>query len=198
MLSLEMSSPNFPIPFFLSLTETSGNWLDVISLNIWDMLISLCNLVILILIIKHFLFKPIQEVLAKRQATVDGVYAEAEQAKADALQDKATYAEKLAVADEEAGKLLKAAQAQAEADGDEIVAKAKEKAVGMVAQAENEIASEKRKAEVQMKREIVDLSAELAGKILDREVKAQDHSDLVDAFISELDTMGDGHDNNNR
>jgi F-type H+-transporting ATPase subunit b len=68
----------------------------------------------------------------------------------------------------------------------------------MVAQAENEIASEKRKAEVQMKREIVDLSAELAGKILDREVKAQDHSDLVDAFISELDTMGDGHDNNNR
>ena len=37
--------------------------LEVISLNIWQVLISLCNLLLIFLILKKFLFKPVKKVL---------------------------------------------------------------------------------------------------------------------------------------
>ena len=42
--------------------------LDVVSVNIWQILISLANLVIIFLIVKKFLFAPVQRMLAERQA----------------------------------------------------------------------------------------------------------------------------------
>ena len=42
--------------------------LDVISINIWHILISLCNLILLFLVVKKFLFKPVKNLLASRQA----------------------------------------------------------------------------------------------------------------------------------
>ena len=45
--------------------------LEVISFNLWQMLISLANLVILFWILKRFLFKPVKKVLAQRQAELD-------------------------------------------------------------------------------------------------------------------------------
>ena len=47
--------------------------LDVISVNIWQILISLCNLVILFLILKKFLFKPVQKVTQTRRAELDDI-----------------------------------------------------------------------------------------------------------------------------
>ena len=37
--------------------------LDVISINLWQILISLCNLLILFLILKKFLYKPVRRVM---------------------------------------------------------------------------------------------------------------------------------------
>ena len=45
--------------------------LDVISVNLWHILISLLNLVILFLVVKKFLFKPVKELFARRQAELD-------------------------------------------------------------------------------------------------------------------------------
>ena len=37
-----------------------------------------------------------------------------------------------------------------------------------------------------IKREIVDLSSTLTGKLLEREIKPEDHSELIDEFINEI------------
>ena len=58
--------------------------LDVISVNIWLIIISLCNLVILFLIIKKFLYKPVKKMLAERQNQLDKKYSDAEDAKLEA------------------------------------------------------------------------------------------------------------------
>ena len=47
---------------------------------------------------------------------------------------------------------------------------------------------EKERARAEIRSEIVDVSTVLAEKLLEREVNADDHRVLVDAFI---DTMGD-------
>ena len=54
--------------------------LDIISVNIWQILISLCNLLIIFLVVKKFLFGPIQSVMEKRQAEIDEHYKTAEEA----------------------------------------------------------------------------------------------------------------------
>ena len=45
--------------------------LDVISFNLWQVIISLANLLILFLILKKFLYKPVKNIMAKRQSELD-------------------------------------------------------------------------------------------------------------------------------
>ena len=160
--------------------------LEIISVNLWQILISLANLLLIFLILKKFLFKPVQNMLDKRQGEVDAQYAAAEQAAEDARADKAQWAEKLAGADEEADARLKAADETARQHSDRIVADAKAKAEDILRHARNEVALEMTKAEAAMKEEIVVLSTELAQKMLEREVNAADHKAMIDSFLGEI------------
>ena len=160
--------------------------LEIISVNLWQILISLANLLLIFLILKKFLFKPVQNMLDKRQGEVDAQYASAEQAAADASADKALWAEKLQGADDEADARLKAADATAREHGDRIVADARARAQEILRQAQNDAALEKSKAEAAIKEEIVVVSTELAQKMLEREVNAADHKQLIDAFLGEI------------
>ena len=110
--------------------------LEVISFNLWQMLISLANLVILFWILKRFLFKPVKKVLAHRQAELDSQYAAAGEAQQKAMQDQQQWAEKLRGAQDEADALLKSAADDARSRGERIVAEARSKADGMIRQAE--------------------------------------------------------------
>ena len=67
--------------------------LDVISVNIWQILISLANLLILFLMFKKFLFKPVNNMLEKRQSEIDAQYEAAEEAKRSAQEDKLLWDE---------------------------------------------------------------------------------------------------------
>ncbi|MBO5930032.1 MAG: hypothetical protein J6Q27_01895 [Clostridia bacterium] len=55
--------------------------LEVISVNIWNILVSLLNLILLFLIVKKFLFKPVNRMLSKRQQELDAQYEAADEAK---------------------------------------------------------------------------------------------------------------------
>ena len=52
--------------------------LDIISVNLWNTLLSLANLVIIFLILKKFLFKPVQKVMTERQNQVEKIYSDAD------------------------------------------------------------------------------------------------------------------------
>lgn len=162
--------------------------LDVISINLWQTLVSLINLVILFLLVKKFLYKPTQRMLAKRQSTIDGEYSAAKQAKDEALADRAAYEEKLKNAKQEADDIIKSAVDIANERKQEIVDEAKAKAQGIVRQAQIDAELEMKKAEHGIKKEIVDVSALLTEKMLEREINADDHKGLIDSFI---DGMGD-------
>ena len=69
--------------------------LEIISINFWNVLISLCNLLLLFLMFKHFLYQPVKKMLAQRQATIDLQYEQAETAKSEALAMKESWEEKM-------------------------------------------------------------------------------------------------------
>lgn len=165
--------------------------MDIISVNIWMILISLCNLLLLFFIIKKFLFGPIKNVMEKRQETIEKQYSDAEQAQRNANADKEAWEKKLQSAKDEADAILKTATENAGRRSDKIVAEAKERADGMIREAQSEAQLERQKAEASIKREIADVSALLAEKMLDREINADDHREMIGAFIKEI---GDTHD----
>ena len=165
--------------------------LDVISVNLWQILISLVNLFLLFLIIKKFLFKPVNKVLEQRQAELDGQYAAAENAEIKANEDRAAWENKLSQADAEADAILQSATDNAKYRGDKLIAEAKERADGIIRAAQTEAELERQKATEGIKREIIDVSGALAEKMLEREVNTEDHRVLIDSFIEKI---GDSND----
>ena len=160
--------------------------LDIISINIWHIVISLCNLLILFLMLKKFLYKPVKKVLAERQAAIDSRYDEADRAKSQALRSKTEWENRMAAADEEAAGIISSAVESANRQSSAIIGESKERADRMISRARAEADAERRKAEDDIRDRIADVSAAVAGKLLEREISAADHSDLIDSFISEI------------
>ena len=157
--------------------------LDVISVNIWGILISLANLVIMFLIVKKFLFKPVQKVMADREAEVGRVYSDADRALADAEKSRTEYEAKLAASDEEAGNIVRAAKERANIESRDIIAAADRKAAAMLKKADEDIAFEKKKAINDVKNEISGISVEIAEKMIGRELNEEDHRALIDSYM---------------
>ena len=164
----------------------SNEYLELISLNIWHMVATIGNLLILTWIVKKFLFDRVKKVLAERQSQVDGLYQEAEEAKEAALKDKAEYEAKLDAVDAEADTILKKASARAERRSDEIIENANRKAEETLKKADADIAQEKKKAMNDLKNEISEISVQIAETIVQREINEDDHRELIDSFIENL------------
>ena len=160
--------------------------LEIISINIWHIVISLCNLLILFLMLKKFLYKPVKKVLADRQAAIDSRYLDADKAKSEALRSKTEWENRMAAADEEAAGIVSSAVESANRQSSAILGETREKADRMMSRARAEADAERRKAEDDIRIRIADVSAAIAGKLLEREISSADHSELIDSFISEI------------
>ncbi len=165
--------------------------LDIISVNLWQILISLTNLVLLFLILKKFLFKPVNKVLDQRQKAIDEQYAAAESAELQAKESRDSWEKKLSQADDQANSIIQEATDNAKHRGEKLIAEAKERADGIIRMAQSEAELERQKATDGIKREIVEVSGALTEKMLEREINTEDHRELIDSFIEKI---GDGND----
>ena len=171
----------FNIPF---LAETATQ--DLVSVVPWTFIAQICNLFIQMLLIKKFLFKPIREMLAKRQELADEKIRIAEADKTAAEELKATYEKNMEQARDKANELLATAQKTATSQSDEIIRAANEQAVAIKSKAEADIAQERRKAVNELKGEIGSMAMEIAGKVIEREISEKDHAKLIDEFIENV------------
>ncbi len=160
--------------------------LEIISVNIWSILVSLANLLIMFLILKRFLFKPVQKMLAARKQQVDQIYQDAKENRDSAINMKQEYEARLATAREEADGLVRNAVQTAQRKGDAIVAEANSQASHLKQKAEQEIAQEKKQMLQDVRGEISDIAVSIASKVVEREVKKQDYDGFVDEFIKNV------------
>ena len=165
--------------------------LKVISVNVWAILASLANLLILTCILKKFLFKPVKKIVDSRRAAIDEDYAQAKTAREEAEKTRRNYDEAMAAAKMTGDQIIADATRIAEHRSNEIVAEAREKATDIRRQAETDAVLERKKAEAEMKREIADVSTQLTGKLLQREINEEDHRALIDSFLQEIGTDND-------
>lgn len=157
--------------------------LDIISVNIWQILISLVNLLIMYLILKKFLFGPVQNLIAARRKQVEDVYGEAEKSRSSAETMRQEYEERLASARDEADGIVRSAQQTAQRRSDAMVTEAAEQVSHMKQKAADEIDREKKQMLSDVRSEISDIAVEIASRIVGREVRKEDHESFVDDFI---------------
>ena len=96
----------------------------------WTLIFQWGNLLILYLIIKKFLFGPIQKMLSDRENEVKAMYDSAQKAEQDALSMKDEYTAHLAGAKDEANEILKNANQRAVLKTEEMLREAQEKEIG--------------------------------------------------------------------
>ena len=125
--------------------------LDLVSIVPWEIITQLINLLLLFLLLKHFLFKPVQNILNARQAEIDKSYADAETAQTRAEELRDEYEKRISDAKAEAADIAKAASRKAQAHYDEVVGTAKADAARLREKAEAQIEQEKKKAMNELK-----------------------------------------------
>ena len=160
--------------------------LDIISVNLWNTLLSLANLVIIFLILKKFLFKPVQKVMTERQNQVDKIYSDADENLNSAKEMKQEYEQRLASARQEADSLIKTATQNAQRKSDQIVAEANSQASHVKQKAEAEIAQQKKQMLKDVRSEISELAVDIASKVVEREISQKDYDGFVDEFIQNV------------
>jgi F-type H+-transporting ATPase subunit b len=163
--------------------------LDVISVNVWSILISLCNLLILYFIFKKLLFGRVKKIMSERKQAVQTVYDDATRAREEAENDRELYKSRLNQADNEADRILEDARIRARARENEIIEDAKRRASDTMRRADESIELDRRRAVNELKNEISGLSIDIAEKVIEKEINPYDHRRLIDGFI---DSIRDG------
>ena len=159
---------------------------DLLGVNLFTAIFTLANTVALFLVLKKFLFKPVMQVITDRQKEIDDSLAEAEQAKQDAQVMRQEYEQKLSDATQTGERIVKEAVARGQSREEEIIRQANREAEAIREKAAEDVQREKRKAVNDAKNEISGIALAIAGKVVGRELNAQDQSDLVDSFIDQL------------
>ena len=157
-----------------------------ISFDTWTALFVLLNTVTMFLVLKHFLFQPVLKMIKERQDEIDGMYEEADKAKASAAALQAEYQLKLSAAAETSDRIVKEAVARGQSREAEIIRQANAEASAIMDKAAADIAQEKKKAINDAKDEISGMAMAIAEKVVGRELNSADQEKLFDEFISEL------------
>ncbi len=157
-----------------------------VGVNFWTMIFAWINLLILYLFLRKLLFKPVKNMIDSRQKEIDDMYSDAESSRTDAAAMKSEYEEKLRAANEESEAILKSAVRKAQLKEEEILKEANEKAARTLERAEEQVELEKRRAVNEVKDEISDMAIGIASAVIGRDVKEDEHRELIDDFIKNL------------
>ena len=159
---------------------------ELLGVNPWTALFTLANTVTLYIVAKKYLFQPVLKMIKERQDEIDGMYEDADKAKASANALQAEYQLKLSAAAETSDRIVKEAVARGQSREAEIIRQANAEASAIMDKAAADIAQEKKKAINDAKDEISGMAMAIAEKVVGRELNSADQEKLFDEFISEL------------
>ena len=158
----------------------------VFELN-WNLLFSAITFLVLFLVMKHFLFDKVHDFMEARSQEVQDQLDHADEMSRQADEKMADYTERIAGAEDEGREIIRKARADADEQAKEILREADEESQRLLEHSRKEIQRERYDAEKQLRDQIGSLAAMAAGKILEREISAEDHRDIVDKIIEEAE-----------
>ena len=159
---------------------------NLIPTNIVPVLIQLCSTAVIFIFVAKFFFKPVRELLSKRQAYVEGQIKDSEEAKKNALEYEEISKKSIDEAKEQAKLILENAKKQAEEQKEKSLNETEQEIKQMKLQAELDIEREKVAASEEVKKQIIEVAMQATEVVLNREVKDDDNTRLVEEFIKDI------------
>lgn len=160
--------------------------LDFLSIDPGSIIFTLINTTILFLVIKHFLFVPVNKILEQRKDDVADTYNQANNALEKAKEAEAHYNDLISGARDESAQIIKNASQKAQKRSDEIINSAMADAQQIKSKAEADIEREKLEARKEIRSEISEIAVMVASKLVDKEINETDHRRFIDEFIENV------------
>lgn len=136
--------------------------------------------------LSYLLFNPVRDMLKKRQDRVKNDIDSAEKAKEDAQKLKKDYEDRLRDIHREEDAILSAARKRALENEAKILEEARAEAAGMIARANHQIELEKKKAEDDIKKEIIAVASMIAEKVVKEQIDTRIQDSLIDETLKEI------------
>ena len=157
----------------------------MLELDVTSILWNIANLLVLFLLLKHFLFKPVNAILDKRAQAIQWGREEAQAQRIEAQELKEPYAQRLAQASQEAARLVAQAKSQGQREYEAILEKAQRDAQRVQQQAQAELEAQRQKALADTRQQVASLALMAAAKVAQRRMDETEDQALVEEFLRE-------------
>lgn len=164
--------------------------MEGLGINLGYLISQIINFVLLLVLLRIFLYRPIVNMLDRRREKIRADLDEADTARSQAEAAKQEYEKQLEQAREERRSIVAQANEQAEKMREEILEKARVEAQQLVAKTEEETEALRRQTLIGAQDEIVDLALAAAGKVVGESLDEKAHRRLIQEFIAEVGDLG--------
>jgi F-type H+-transporting ATPase subunit b len=171
-------------PLLLAAGSSSGT--DLILPAVDELVWGAVAFIVVFFVLNKFAFPALRKQVEAREQQIQKDLEEAESAKQDAQRNLDDYKKQLADARGEANRIIEEARQQAEQVRKDLVAKAEAEAKQITTRAAEQLEAERGRTIQELQSTVSELSIQLAEKIVNRSIDADDQKDLVDAYIKEL------------
>ncbi len=154
----------------------------MLTLNL-NLLYTVVNVLVLFLLLRKFLYKPVMNIIAQRQKQVDDALAAAETSKKEAAATLNTAQDKLRNVDTEAAARRTAYEQQTEKDKQQLLADAQQQADAIVAEGKRNAEAERQHKLREADAQTTALAREMCEKLLARNLTQQDDARLLDDLL---------------
>ncbi len=161
--------------------------MDLLTPNVGLAVWTILTFVVVLLVLRRYAWKPILTAMEARERGIQKLIDDAEQTRAEADQLLQQYRRQLEEARTEGARILAEGKAAAEHLREEMLARARTEADGIVTRAGHEIDLERQKAVAEIKEQAVDLAIAAASKVIDEELDDARHRRLVEGYLREIE-----------
>jgi len=165
----------------------SFEWGTIVKSINWTLVFNLINFAILLYLLQRLLFKPALQYLDRRR---EAIHARIQAAQADEEQAAALVAEQkeaLGEARKRADGIVESAQREAEAVIAASKGEAKEVAERILEDGRRQLAQERDRMIADLREAYAEIAVLGAERVLDREIRIEDHRRLLDQLLEEID-----------
>ena len=141
---------------------------------------------VMFLFLSYMLFNPAREMLKKRQDKVKNDIDSAEKSREDAAKLKEEYENRLREIHKEEDAILSAARQKALENETKIIDQAKAEAANIIARANHQAELEMKKAQDEIKKEIITVASMVAGKAVSEKLDMEIQDSLIDDTLKEI------------
>lgn len=151
----------------------------------WTIIWAIVNILILFVLLRIFLFKPLHKFMDERTASVQNDLDSAKKSMEEAEALRQQYEDTLSNAKTEANEIIAKAREEAVTEKERIIKQSQEEANQIISDAGKTIENERKRVMQQAQSQIADLAIEAASKIVGENVDDEKNRKLVDDFLSD-------------